>query len=93
MRRRSRPLIEKHVQPRPARDQNIPGSPPSYTRIENFAQGGEPGSRLHAVWDTYMSLTLGNFDFHFYCGDMANFVLYREALHLQCLLREWAWSM
>ena len=39
-----------------------------------------------------MSFTLGNFDFHFHCGDMANFVLYREAIHLQCLLRVWAWS-
>ena len=46
MRRRSRPLIENHVQPRPARDQNIPGSPPSYMRIEIFSQGGEPGLRL-----------------------------------------------
>ena len=40
---RSRPLIENHVQPRPARDQNVPGSPPPYTRIEIIAQGGEPG--------------------------------------------------
>ena len=46
MRRRSRPLIANHVQPRPARDQNVPGSPPSFSRIEIFTQGGESGARL-----------------------------------------------
>ena len=42
MRRQSRPLIANHVhviQPRPARNQNVPGSPPSFSRIEIFAQG------------------------------------------------------
>ena len=37
---RSRPLIGNHVQPRPARDQSTPGSPPPYSMI---AQVGEPG--------------------------------------------------
>ena len=31
-----------HVQPRPARDQNLPGSPPPYARTEIIAKGGEP---------------------------------------------------
>ena len=58
----------------------------------NIRESGK-GFRLnflyqHAEWTTSMSLILGNFDFHFRCGDMANFVLYREALHLQSLLRE-----
>ena len=38
------PLNGNHVQPRPARDQNIPGSPPNLpcTQTEIISQGGEP---------------------------------------------------
>ena len=32
VRGQNRPLNGNHVQPRPARDQNIPGSPPTYTQ-------------------------------------------------------------
>ena len=69
----------------------------SRKKKRNNVQGSGKGFRLnflyqHAEWTTSMSLTLGNFNFHFRCGDMANFILYREAIHLQCLLREWAWS-
>ena len=45
MRRRSRPLIANHIRPRVACDQNVPGSPPSFLRIEIFVRG-EPGARL-----------------------------------------------
>ena len=43
MHRQNRPLIANHVQPH---DLNVPGSPPSFLRIEILAQGGEPGARL-----------------------------------------------
>ena len=45
MRRRSRLLIANHIQPRPAHDQNVRGSPPSSLI---FVQG-EPGARLEGV--------------------------------------------
>ena len=48
---RNRPLIVNHVQPHTARDQNVPGSPPAYTRIEIIAQGGEPGYEANVKQD------------------------------------------
>ena len=60
------------------------GSTPGH----NFYKGTQNGSTQGKCWSQI-------FDSHLLIRDMALWVspicLYREAIHLQCLLREWVW--